>query len=160
MSANNYNISIPYELIPLGELVMLTTGTTYNNKNTGSPVSPGMIYKDYVCTELITLVDNPHLLTNPPNGVNSHYNVDLTSQDPIRVIGPKLGKSLKWSFTGRDIQSWGNSATDSWVAKCFCNNPCNYPSDRDMSGQTMNYTTGQYKQTRLGGTAFDNVNLF
>ena len=160
MSWNNYNISIPYEMIPLGQLVMLTTGTTYNNKNNNDPVSPGRLYQDYRCTELIALVDNPHLLTNPPNGVNSLYNIDLISQDPIRVIGPKKGKSMKWSFTGRDIQSWGNTGVDSWVAKCFCQSPCTYPSDRDMSGQTLNYTTGQFRETRLGGTAFDNVNLF
>ena len=160
MSWNNYNISIPYEMIPLGELVVLTTGTTYNNKTTGTAVSPGRIYQDYKCTELLTLRDNPHLMVNPPDGVYSKYNVDLTSQDPIRIIGPLAGKTMKWSFTGFDVQSWGDLGSDSWIAKCFCENPCTYPSNKDMSGQTLNYTTGQFRETRLGGSAFDNVNLF
>ena len=29
MSWNNYNISIPAEIIPVGELVVLTTGSTW-----------------------------------------------------------------------------------------------------------------------------------
>jgi len=160
MSWNNYNISIANKQIPLGMLVVLTTGSTYNHATTGNPVSPGPIYRDYVCTELRALVDNPQFLTNPPDGVNSKWNITQTGQDPLRIIGPSAGESIKWQFTGFDIQTFGKLGGGDWMASCFCENPCTYPSNRDMSGQTLNYTTGQFRETRLGGSAFDNVNLF
>ena len=151
MSWNNYNISIPAEIIPVGELVVLTTGSTWTAPG-GLDLTPGPIYSDYVCTELLPQFRYGQLLTTHLDGYGN----------PIRLYAPPQGEAMgiKWNFTGRDIQAWGDPAvTNFWLAKCFCTNPCNFPSKKSMSGKTMNYTTGQYKTTNIGGSAFDNVNL-
>jgi len=151
MSWNNYNISIPGEIIPVGELVMLTTGSTWTSSG-GMDGSPGPIYRDYVCTELLPQSRYAQLITTHLDGEGN----------PIRLYASPSSEqiALKWNFTGHDIQGWGDLGNDQqWLAKCFCTNPCTFPNMKSMSGKTMNYTTGQYKTTNIGGTAFDNVNL-
>jgi len=166
MSWNNYNISIPSIRVPLGELVCLTTGTTWTD-SAGAKASPGRIYEDYVCTELTAMSDDSQLQTN--SSVGQYWQKNLITQESIRLYGAGLGETIKWNFTGRDIIGWGNKgATQLWMATCFCTNPCTNPRatkpgpgpGRDrLTGNTMNYNTGQYRTTQLGGTAFQNVNL-
>jgi len=150
MSWNNYNIGIPNKLIPLGELVVLTTGTTLNAHTT----TPGSIYASYRCTHLITTIDNPEMTLTQTDG----------SGNNIVVFGPIKGKQIAWNFTGRDVINWnsvgGVGAAQDWIAMCYCQDPCSFPSGNPMSGQTLNYGVGYHNNlTNIGGTAYNNVDL-
>jgi hypothetical protein len=150
MSWNNYNIGIPNKLIPLGELVVLTTGTTLN----GHITTPGHIYASYRCTRLIAQIDYAEVVLAQTDGAGVN----------IKIIGPRRGETLAWNFTGEDVIGWnsvgGIGAAQDWIAMCYCQDPCTFPSGNPMSGQTLNYGEGyHYNLTNIGGTAFNNVNL-
>jgi len=150
MSWNNYNIGIPNKLIPMGELVVLTTGTTLNNHVT----TPGQIYQSYRCTHAIAQVDYAELVLAQVDGSGVN----------IKMYGPTKGKMITWNFTGEDVINWnsksGVAAAQDWIAMCYCTDPCTFPSGNPMSGQTLNYGEGyHYNLTNIGGTAFNNVNL-
>ena len=59
---------------------------------------------------------------------------------------------INWNEIG------GAGATQDWTAMCYCQDPCSFPSNKTMSGQTLNYGTGYGSDlTNIGGTAFNNV---
>ena len=149
MSWNNYNIGIPNKLVPLGELVILTTGTTLPTPGTHSP---GRIYENYRCTHLIPNGDNRKLTTTQLDAYGA--NIEITSAG--------VGEIIAWNFTGRDVINWneigGAAGTQDWTAMCYCQDPCRFPSDRTMSGQTFNYAKGYGTDlTNIGGTAWNDV---
>ncbi len=148
MSWNNYNIGIPHRLIELGPLVRLSTGNTLNGTT-----HPGPIYKDYRCTSLLAMVDNPELT------VNNQYNSGGLN---LVLTGPKKGHQMAWNFTGFDVINWnsvsGVAAAQDWVAMCYCTDPCNFPSTRTMSGQTLSGQIGYGSDvTNIGGDVWNNV---
>ena len=83
MSWNNYNISIPAEIVPVGELVRLTTGSTWTGPG-GIDATPGPIYADYVCTELLPQFRYAQLLTTHLDGYGN----------PIRLYAPPQREAM------------------------------------------------------------------
>ena len=82
----------------------------------------------------------------------------------IEITSAGVGEIMAWNFTGWDVINWneigGAAAAQDWTAMCYCQDPCSFPNDKTMSGQTLNYATGYGTDlTNIGGRAFNNVDL-